>query len=64
MKLPHYSNSIRVSNSLDPDQDQQFVSPDLGPDCYQYTKNFAASKVRIKYYSVAIGDSSHFILQY
>ena len=27
--------SIRVSNSLDPDQACQFVGPDLGPNCLQ-----------------------------
>ena len=26
-------NTIRVSNSLDPDQAQQFVGPDLSPNC-------------------------------
>ena len=26
---------FRVSNSLDPDQDQHFVGPDLGPNCLQ-----------------------------
>ena len=26
---------MRVSNSLDPDQDQQNVGPDLGPNCLQ-----------------------------
>ena len=26
-------NTIRVSNSLDPDQARQFVGPDLGPNC-------------------------------
>ena len=35
-KLPCSKNSfedtIRVSNSLDPDQDQCFVGPDLGPN--------------------------------
>ena len=25
----------RVSSGLDPDQDQQNVSPDVGPDCLQ-----------------------------
>ena len=29
------SNSIRVSNDLDPEQDRQSVSPDLGPNCCQ-----------------------------
>ena len=28
-------NSIRVSNSLDPDQARRFVGPDLGPNCLQ-----------------------------
>ena len=28
-------NSIKVSNSLDPDQAQRFVGPDLGPNCLQ-----------------------------
>ena len=26
-------STIRVSNSLDPDQDRQNVGPDLGPNC-------------------------------
>ena len=26
-------NTIRVSNSLDPDQARHFVWPDLGPNC-------------------------------
>ena len=30
-----FRNTIRVSNSLDPDQDWQNVSPDLGPNCLQ-----------------------------
>ena len=29
------SNTIRVSNSLDPDQARCFVGPDLGPKCLQ-----------------------------
>ena len=28
-----FRNTIRVSISLDPDQDRHFVSPDLGPNC-------------------------------
>ena len=28
-------NIIRVSNGLDPDQDRQYVGPDLGPNCLQ-----------------------------
>ena len=30
-----FRNTIRVSNSLDPDQDRHFVYPDLGPNCLQ-----------------------------
>ena len=30
-----FRNTIRVSNSLDPDQDQHIVGPDLGPNCLQ-----------------------------
>ena len=30
-----FRNVIRVSNSLDPDQAQHFVGPDLGPNCLQ-----------------------------
>ena len=30
-----FSNTIRVSNSLDPDQARQNVGPDMGPNCLQ-----------------------------
>ena len=30
-----FFNTILVSNSLDPDQAQHFVGPDLGPNCLQ-----------------------------
>ena len=30
-----FRNAIRVSNSLDPDQDQHSVGPGLGPNCLQ-----------------------------
>ena len=29
----YFTNTIRVSNSLDPDQVRHFVEPDLGPNC-------------------------------
>ena len=34
LTFPKYTfrNTIRVSNDLDPNQDQQFVGPDLGPN--------------------------------
>ena len=45
-------NTIRVSNSLDPDQARHFVGPDLGPNCLQ--RSLADNKVipigqRVKY---------------
>ena len=30
-----FFNTIRVSNSLDPDQTRHFIGPDLGPNCLQ-----------------------------
>ena len=30
-----FFNTVRVSNSLDPDQARHFVGPDLGPNCLQ-----------------------------
>ena len=30
-----FLDTIRVSNSLDPDQDRHSVGPDLGPNCLQ-----------------------------
>ena len=30
-----HHHTIRVSNSLDPDQDRHFVGPDLSPNCLQ-----------------------------
>ena len=30
-----FKNTIKVSNGLDPDQDQHSVGPDLGPNCLQ-----------------------------
>ena len=31
----YFMNTIRVSNSLDPDQARHVVRPDPGPDCLQ-----------------------------
>ena len=35
LKKESFRNTIRVSNSLDPDQDLHSVGPDLDPDCLQ-----------------------------
>ena len=34
----YFRNTIRVSNSLDPDQVRHLVGPDLGPNCLQRVK--------------------------
>ena len=34
----YFRNTIRVSNSLDPDKAQHKVGPDLGPNCLQRLK--------------------------
>ena len=35
MSSADFRNSIKVSNSLDPDQARLFIGPDLGPTCLQ-----------------------------
>ena len=50
-------NTIKVSFSLDPYQDQQnqhSVGPDLGPNCLQRFSAVAVSKERVKNYNNAI----------
>ena len=42
-----FRNMIRVSNSLDPDQAQQNVGPDLGPNCLQMLSADATSRHRV-----------------
>ena len=42
-----FSNSIRVSNGMDQDQDQHSVGPDLSPNCLQRLST--ATKVVIPY---------------
>ena len=39
-----FFNTIRVSNSLDPDQARHFVGPDLGPNCLQWLSADIAGK--------------------
>ena len=34
-KKKSFRNTIRVSNSFDPDQDRRYVDPDLGWNCLQ-----------------------------
>ena len=40
-------NTIRVSNSLDPDQAQHFVGPDLVPNCLQKLSADDTSRQRV-----------------
>ena len=43
-----FRNTIRVSNSLDPDQARQIVGPDLGPNCLQKISASDTSRQRVK----------------
>ena len=43
-----FQNTIRVSNSSDPDQAQHFVGPDLGLNCVQKLSADDFSKQRLK----------------
>ena len=42
-----FRNTIRVSNSLDPDQARNFVGPDLGPSCLQRLSADHTSRQRV-----------------
>ena len=42
-----FRNTIRVSNSLDPDQARHFVGPDLGPNCLQMLSAGDTSRQRV-----------------
>ena len=44
LRIVNFFNTIRVSNSLDPDQARRFVGPDLGPNCLQRLSADMASK--------------------
>ena len=44
-----FRNTIRVANSLDPDQARHFVGPELGPNCLQRLSagNIRRQKVKV-----------------
>ena len=42
-----FRNTIRVSNSLDPNQARQNVGPDLGPNCLQMLSGDETSRQRV-----------------
>ena len=47
-----FRNTIRVSNSLDPDQARQKVGPDLGPNCLLRLSADDTRKQRVKQYII------------
>ena len=53
---------MRVSNSLEPNQDGHIVGPDLGPNCkgYQQMLIVAASRQRYKVYCYLIVEAPSF----
>ena len=40
-----FRNTIRVSNSVDPDRARWFVRPDLGPNCLQRLSNDTSRQI-------------------
>ena len=44
----HFRNTIRMSNSLDPDQYQFFFGPDLDPNCLQMLSRDNTRQVNCK----------------
>ena len=59
-----FKDTIRMSNSLDPDQDWHFVGPDLGSNCLQ---RFISRRKQLPLYSVAgvlIFGTSLYLLSY
>ena len=44
----YFRNTIRVPNSLDPDQARRFVGPDLGPNCLQRQSTVGTSRQRVE----------------
>ena len=53
-----FRNTFRVSNSLDPDQEQHFMGPDLGPNCLQKMTKVTASKERVNAQLVLLNTSN------
>ena len=47
-------NTIRMSNSLDPDQGQHFVGPDQGPNCLQRLSADVVFSLKFKENSLAV----------
>ena len=48
----NFRNTIRVSNSLDPDQARHFVWPDLVPNCLQRLSTEDTSRQGVKRYFI------------
>ena len=42
-----FRNTIRMSNSLDPDQARRFVGPDLGPNCLPSLSAYDIGRQRV-----------------
>ena len=62
-KIFSFSNTIKGSNSLDPDQAQHFVGPDLDPNCLQWLsagKDLNNTNLWFKSKANAIGFSTSY----
>ena len=51
-----FRNTIRVSNSVDPDQARHFVGPDMGPNCLQKLLAYDTSRPRVNHIPVKFHD--------
>ena len=59
-----FSNTIRVSNRLDPDQDQHSVGPDLGANCLQRLSTALARKelkIRQHYFTMELHQNVYIL---
>ena len=54
LKKNSFSNTIRVSNGLDPDQDRQDDHPDLDSNCLQSISTDVKSLLARKEFSILI----------
>ena len=54
-----FRNTIRLANSLDPDQGRRPVGPDLGPSCSQMLSADDTSRQIVEHVFLGLNKSSH-----
>ena len=58
-RIYSFRNTVKVSNSLNPDQAQHFDWPDLGPNCLQRLPGDHKCRQRVKLILAASEELSH-----